>query len=122
MIATHVKLHGHKSVKPTLRMLRYWWKKLNVEVFEDSLLPCQLSLLTEEGYEDGYQGLCWPLDNGRVRINVDPGYCTTRGGMLATLAHEMVHQRQHQTGLAMTHGDSFEQWREPILGLTGLTI
>lgn len=121
MIHNHVKLHGHKPVKPTPRMLRYWWGRLNVEVFDGALHLCQLTVLDEPGMEDA-SGVCYPLDCGRVRINVSPTHADSRAAMLGTLAHEMVHQYQHQHDQAMHHGTTFEQWRSPILGLTGLTI
>lgn len=40
-------------------------------------------------------------------INIDPRV-TTRGMFIATLAHEMVHQLQHQRGLPLTHGRFFK--------------
>lgn len=119
MIAEHVKQRGHEPVAPTLRMLRHWWSRLNDEVFGGVLLPCQLEV--GPCSEHKAVGLCYPLDCGRVRIVIDPSNAT-RAGMLATLAHEMVHQYQHQHSLPLTHGESFTQWADPIFGLSGLTI
>ncbi len=119
MIESHVTLRGHEAVTPTVGMLRYWWSKLNAELFDGTLLRCQLAV--ESCAEHEAVGLCWPLDGGRVRISIDPAE-TTRAGLLGTLAHEMVHQHQHQHGWPMDHGQSFEHWRVPILGLTGLHI
>ncbi len=121
MIAAHIKLHGHKPVTPTPRMLRYWWARLNAEVFKGKLGLCQLTVLTEVGMEDAC-GACYPLDCGKVRINIAPEYADSRASMLGTLAHEMVHQYQHQRGKPMNHGQTFERWRLPILSVTGLTI
>jgi hypothetical protein len=119
MIEPHVRKRGHENVKPTIRMLRYWWGKLNAEVFHNELLLCQITYGRSEFAE--VSGLCYPLDNGRSRIHID-NRNHTRAGMLGTLAHEMVHQYQHQNGLAMNHGETFERWSDPILGLTGLII
>lgn len=119
MIHAHVYERGHESVTITPRMLRYWWSRLNREVFSGELLPCQLTFGPSEF--KAVAGLCYPLEGGRVRIHLDP--CNeTRQGMLATLAHEMVHQYQHQHGFAMNHGETFAQWSEHVLGTTTLTI
>ncbi len=118
MIREHVSRHAHEPVTPTLRMLRHWWGRLNVEVFDGLLHPCQLTYGPLEG-EDVY-GMCYPLEVERVRIHID-ARADTRGCMLATLAHEMIHQWQHQHGLDMTHGDVFKGWAEVLRIKTGLT-
>lgn len=120
MILNHVEQHGHKPVTPTLRMLRYWWGRFNAEVFAGELLPCQFTIGPTDFHIE-VEGMCYPLDNGRVRIHLD-SRVNTRAGMLGTLAHEMVHQHQFQNNLTMHHGETFTRWAEPILGLTGLTI
>lgn len=120
MIHKHVEAHGHRPVTITVPMLRHWWRRLNQEMFCGVLKAPQLRADVTDGYD--VSGLCWPLEGGYVRIEIEPQYATTRHAMLSTLAHEMVHQYQHQLGGAMHHGESFECWREPILGKTGLTI
>ena len=64
--------------------------------------------------------MCYPLDDGKVHIVVD-SFAGTRAMMLAILAHEMIHQYQHQHGQAMTHGESFQEWADWLHDLTGLT-
>ena len=56
------------------------------------------------------EGLCYPLAGGRVRIVVNAAMCT-RAGLLGVLAHEMIHQYQHQHGLALDHGTVFLGWQ-----------
>jgi SprT-like family len=119
MIYEHVKLRGHELVTPTPRMLRHWWARLNDEVFGGELLPPAMSL--EALHSDAY-GSCHDRGARRVLINLEPRHEWTRSLMLDTLAHEMVHQKQHQDGGQWNHGETFERWREPILTATGLTI
>lgn len=105
----HLRRHGHRPVKPTVRMLRHWWGRINKEVFDGALLPCQLSAASCS--DESAVGLCYPLDGGRVRIVVHD-MDVTRAGVLGTLAHEMIHQWQHQNGLPMNHGIDFQAWKE----------
>lgn len=113
----YVAKHAHRAVVPSTHMLRYWWARINAAAFDGLLLPCQLTYGPHAGEVDG---MCYPLDLGRVRIHVD-ARIKTRGGMLSTLAHEMIHQWQHQHDLDMTHGDVFKGWAEVVRIKTGLT-
>lgn len=54
------------------------------------------------------------------RIHID-ARCKTKQHMLDTLAHEMVHQLQHQRGLPMTHGRFFKAWAKKA-AKHGLTL
>jgi len=100
-------------------MLRYWWARLNEEVFHGELHPCGLEVGSCADFNA--VGLCYPLDCGRVRLVLDPGL-STRAAVLATLAHEMIHQWQHQSGEPLTHGDVFRSWGALVYALTGLTV
>lgn len=119
MILKHVIERGHEPVTPTLLMLRRWWALLNAECFGGKLLPCQLSYGKSERAD--VLGLFHSLENRRGHIHIDTRV-NTRGGMLGTLAHEMVHQYQHQHGQPTTHGKAFTRWAKPILTQTGLYI
>lgn len=119
MIAAHVAKHGHKLVTPTVHMMRHWWARINREVFDGLLMPCQLSVGDLSAH--AAQGLCWPLDSGRVKIEVDPTWATSRVAFLSILAHEMTHQYQHQNGLGLTHGPTFTGWADHFKAL-GLSI
>lgn len=117
MIA-HIRRRGHEPVKPTVRMMKYWWSRLNRDCFGGELLPCQLTFGPSPGWD--VLGLCFPLDNGRVRIHVDERVCT-RVELIAVIAHEMVHQYQHQNGHAMHHGALFKTWSDAFRA-NGLNI
>lgn len=51
-------------------------------------------------------GLMFPCDID-PRIHID-ARITTRRALLETLAHEMVHQLQHERKLPLTHGRFFK--------------
>lgn len=119
MIAAHVKAHGHKPVTPSVQMLRHWWGRLNAEVFGGELL---IPHITFEHLFDDALGSCTDIAFQRVTINIEPRHEWTRALMLETLAHEMVHQKQHHDGGAMHHGETFERWRVPIFATTGLNL
>jgi hypothetical protein len=122
MIIEHMTARGHEAVYPTARMLAHWWRKLNAELFDKALRPCQLATpaFTVE-YSDA-QALCWPLEHGIVRIELDAAREYTRSSMLASLAHEMVHQWQHQNGLPTNHGQEFQGWVDRIETKLGVRV
>jgi hypothetical protein len=106
-------------------MLRYWHKRINDELFNGFLLPCQLTTgesdLSYAGAPASVLGLCYSLEDGRVRVHIDE-QVGLRASMLSTLLHEMVHQWQHQSGYPMNHGSRFRAQRRRLLAATGLTI
>lgn len=118
MIAAHIAARGHEPVVPTMRMLRYWFPRLNKALFGGSLHPCQLVLAPLTGN----WGTCDTLSDGRVRITLSTTQEWTRSALIGTLAHEMVHQYQHQHGLPLTHGDAFKSWADDIKAAIGLEI
>lgn len=123
MIRAHVIRHGHRTVRPTVRMLRYWWARLNAELFDGKLLPPQLSYGSEPtpGYGSAEaDGVTFPLGGERVRIHIADTQ-TTRQAILATLGHEMIHQWQYQHGQTMNHGEDFHTWAALIKAETELT-
>lgn len=124
MIRDSVRKTGHLTVIPTIRMLRHWWARLNTECFAGELLPPQITYGNEttEGYgSDIADGVTFPLGGQRVRVHL-ADTLTTRQAILATLAHEMIHQWQYQHDLPMNHGETFTGWANLILAETGLTV
>jgi hypothetical protein len=118
MIEKHVARHGHKPIVPTVSLMRYWWAKLNHHLFGGELMPCQLEVIDCMKTYTAV-GLCWPLESRRVRISLHTEF-DTRAGFLSALAHEMIHQFQHQNDLPLNHGREFDGWRTFILHTTGL--
>jgi hypothetical protein len=123
MIRDHLLKHGHLTVAPTTRMLRHWWSRINAELFGGELLPAQITYGDEptEGYTtEECDGVTFPLGGQRVRLHIASSQ-TTKAAVLATLAHEMIHQWQYQNDQPMTHGVTFDSWADLIKTETGLT-
>lgn len=120
MIAEHVAKHFGSPVRPTRRMVLYWWKRMNSELFGGMLLPPQIRIHNCK-WQGDVCGLCWPLAGGRVIIDINPRFNKSKGELLSTLAHEMIHQWQNQHGEPLTHGPTFKAWAQLISEQTGLT-
>lgn len=59
-------------------------------------------------------------DPYEARIHIDKR-CRTKRAILDTLAHEMVHQYQHEAGLPLTHGRTFKAYAKKA-AKHGLTL
>lgn len=117
-IAEHLQRRGAESFNPSQRFLRLWWGRLNRSFFKGLLRPCQITFGRSEFAN--CDGLCYPLVEGHVHIHIDRAV-RRRDDMLGTLAHEMVHQWQHQAGRHMGHGPDFQRWKARLTN-HGLTI
>lgn len=115
----HIRQHGGATITPTVPLIRYWWNRFNREVFGGALLPCELRVQSCTEYKA--VGLMWPLPQKRTRIDIHPVQAN-KATILATLLHEMVHQYQHEHREPLNHGPTFARWRDPIEGITGLTL
>jgi hypothetical protein len=56
----------------------------------------------------GAQGEHWH-DGERHHVRVNPERHHTMSAMLTTLAHEMIHMRQHELGHSNSHGGEFQR-------------
>lgn len=116
-----------KSYRPTLRKVKAMYKLLNEEVFKNKLSIPEIKFVKRSKY----YGLC--TGKGRWGHPYATGsYCTikltnkfySQQWMIATLAHEMVHQyqwdiysgqRKKQNKLPiMSHGPSFYAWKNKL--------
>jgi SprT-like family len=107
-VAEHLRKRGAEGVDPSPRFLRLWWGRLNRSFFKGRLRPCQLTHGRSEF--PNCDGLCYPLVAGLVHIHIDRAV-KRRDDLLSTMAHEMVHQWQHQAGRHMGHGPDFQRWK-----------
>ena len=99
-------------LSPTL--LRYWYGRLNRELFKNSLPR----VLLQYGDATTFMGCSvygyFMPDEQHPRIHVDTRV-VTRGMLISTLAHEMVHYYQHTHGLPLNHGRFFKQQAKRLL-------
>lgn len=102
-LSSHLAKHGHKRLGLSLPLLRYWHSRLNTLLFGGKLGRINITY-GDSPYE--VYGLYYPDPYG-ARIHID-SRCRVRQAILDTLAHEMVHQYQHEHGLPLTHGRLFK--------------
>lgn len=118
MIREHLAKRGHQTVRPTARMVQRWWRELNAEVFNRTLLaPLSVAVASDR------EAYAWCVDagGGRCSIRFDSAPMT-RTFFLAILAHEMVHALQLQSAQEMDHASGFIAWAAVIHDRCGLTV
>lgn len=99
LVGTHLKRYGELLIVPSIAKLRYWHRQINEEFFQGVLSTPKFKL--DKDY-DGYG--CW--FNNELTIN--SRICNKRHLLITTLAHEMVHQYQDETGHTPDHGHAFQ--------------
>jgi Zn-dependent peptidase ImmA (M78 family) len=107
LVALHLKQRGSERVALTPALLSYWHGRLNTALFSRELkrvpLTCGKSI-DMGGPVMGY----YDYDTADPSLHID-SRCKTRADIINTLAHEMVHQLQHQRGLPVNHGKFFKR-------------
>jgi hypothetical protein len=86
-IKTHVKRHGFRIVTPTVPLVRYWWNKINLELWE-GMLPAPVDIKVKR------DTVCWAFtnfpDHGKYGLEID-SYPLTKKRLIEVLVHESVH-------------------------------
>ena len=104
-VVQHLLEHGHKPVDLTPALLSYWHGRLNTACFDRELgrviLTCGKS--QDIGPVMGY----YDYNDDEPSLHIDKR-CKTRAEVINTLAHEMIHQLQHERGLSVNHGTFFK--------------
>ena len=115
----HLRRSGHKPVALSPYLLRFWHNRLNYLLFSGRLKWVHLTHGPSPEIDFPVDGCYWP-DPYVPRLHIDER-CLTKGRFLNTLAHEMVHQYQHEHKLPLTHGRFFKA-EAKRLAKHGLTI
>lgn len=92
------------------------WRMLNDLCFASKLDEPTFTCGPAE-FEDPVFGVYYP---DQERIHIDSNLCTNVGALLATMAHEMIHQWQDQTNRPVNHGNLFRSKAAEIKRRTGL--
>lgn len=114
-IRKHLANRSDQKVTVTPATVRYWWKVLNVAIFSSKLQhPDQIIC---KNFKQHY-GWCDHQHDQSITIGIFR-QMPTRRLMLATIAHEMVHQWQIENGYNNAHNKHFFKWKQPLqkLGL-----
>jgi len=125
-IKNHLEKYGSvKNITITQRQAGYWWKQLNVAVFNGILKrPKKMMVMKVVGDHKTY-GECWPSYDKRFKpctiIRLKNKY-ETRRLFMAILIHEMVHQWEWETFENTSHHKFFYMWQDRIQTVTGLPL
>lgn len=94
----------------TERLVRLWWRRLNIAVFRGKLQEPQEIALIRHRREYGW---AIPLEERKIRLTLHPTFASRRL-FLGVLVHEMIHAWQHQQNKFMNHGAKFREWAPRI--------
>lgn len=125
-IRQHLERYGFQLVRPTPRLVHYWWRRALTEVFEYPQLRSLIPVTVEIRKQDGEWAAChWPDPEG-VRLHLTfHNEVTSRNGFLTVLLHEMVHAimaHEHTYGKTEKHCERFLSYASIIKKKTGLPL
>jgi len=125
-IRQHISKRGHEqNIIITPSMARYWWKKLNIAVFNGLLRPPKrIYALKWVGDVDTY-GECDPQYDRHMKRYVNirlKESMETRKLFLTILVHEMVHQWEWETLEKTSHHKHFYMWKDTIRRMIDLPL
>jgi len=128
-VRKHLEARGRQKVVPSEVLLRYWWRRLDAELFHGLREPRRVTVRPmRNAYawlrpakntvldEDGHQALPLPYD---LEFDAAP---VTRTALITILVHEMVHAWEWESGNPPAHGKLFMSWAPAILGTLGLPL
>jgi hypothetical protein len=112
-VGEYLLRRGTQACAPTSTLVRYWWRRLNIELFDGALHEHDFYVLQLE-------------QNARAQsdgedIWIDP-MCNTKALLIGTLAHEMIHQLQWQRSRPLDHGKFFQVQARRLRAALGTSI
>lgn len=130
-VQSHLKNRGEHSILVTEASVKYWWRVLNVAVFDGKLYTPSKIRLCKEITVEGKVSV-WAVCRDRskqarsigqngISLKVQHHY-PSRKLFLNVLVHEMVHAWEIQYNGDATHGPKFFAWRDKIRKATGLHL
>lgn len=119
-VKEHIKYSGGKQTEVTLRLVRYWWRVLNIAVFYGRLhKPVAIEIKGTRGYFAEAQAR--DDKKGRVDLRMQDKFLS-KHLFLTILVHEMVHAWEQQHHTVMGHGKRFFAWKNRIKWTVGLDL
>lgn len=125
-IRAHIERRGTEVVRPTERLVRYWWLRIMREGFGYSRLHRELRPATIDVRRQDAEWACllWPdPEDLQPHLAIFDGEISRRG-LLALLAHECIHailthESRHPDD---QHGASFMDYARLVEEVTGLPL
>jgi len=112
-VGEYLKRHGKQACVPTVPLIRYWWRRLNTELFDGALHEYDFFVsrleCTARAESDGED------------IWIDP-MCNTKALLIGTIAHEMIHQLQWLRSRPLDHGRFFQINARRLYAAMGVPI
>lgn len=117
-VKEHIKYNGGKETVVTDRLVRYWWRVLNIAVFYSRLnKPLGIEIKGTRGYFAEAQ----PRGDKKVDLRIQDKFLS-KHLFLTILVHEMVHTWEAQHHTVMGHGKRFFAWKNRIKWTVGLDL
>jgi hypothetical protein len=119
-IKKHLKRDGFRIVTPTMPLVRYWWARINVELWDGYLPPPATIEIKQDRKFWG-----WTHTNyaGKYDLDID-SYPLTKKRLIEVLVHESVHAYlwvAHGDNKTV-HGPAFMAHRHKVRRVTGLKL
>jgi hypothetical protein len=111
-IKNHLQRLGHTEIHLSEKIVKIWWKHLNMAVFDDKL-PYPISINVQR-LAGAHAHCIADYFKNNVTIGIHNTF-TSREKFLTALVHEMVHQWEFCVHGTMTHGPKFYSWKKKIL-------
>lgn len=121
-IKAHVKKHGYRIVTPTVPLVRYWWARVNRELW-DGVLPSPGSIDIQRDKVAWAWTLMPDIEPRTYHLKID-SYPLTKKRLLQVLAHESVHAYLWiiEGDSATDHGKPFMRYRYRMKKRLGLNL
>lgn len=97
-VGEYLRRCGNQPVTPTPRLLRYWWNRINLELFDGLVHIENIEVTPFDHWAD--------CDGEDLRVSSTIQF--TRKSLLTTVAHEMIHAMQWHRSRPLDHGKFFQ--------------
>lgn len=111
-IIQHINRRGTEPVVVTTALCKYWWRILNIAVFNDSLhMVREVEVSRTRGVYAWISGIDESQRYTKMKIQEQ---FPSRFLFLNVLVHEMVHAWEFHHHRTMGHGKRFHGWQDKI--------
>lgn len=106
---THLSNKGDSNIEVSETLIMYWFHIINSAAFKNEL-PVPDKIVVRRLI--GAWGLCEGSSRTKNCVITISNKIETKAFLLATIAHEMVHQYQWIYRADINHGKTFKEWKD----------
>lgn len=124
-IINHIKKYGkNNKFKITNRIIKYWWKLINIAIFDNKLHSTEFKIknIASDTYAECEGFIYEDNEEIKILITINSSNILNREHFITVLIHEMVHSYQYLYLKNISHGKSFFDWKECIEETLGLKL